>query len=277
MTERVGRKGIEEDSAANGRPILGLLNPRIGLALSGGSVRGLAHIGVIKALTERGIRPTVIAGTSAGSLVGAGLAAGMDWVDLKRMANSVFWPSLLYGASLESFCARHLPLTFAQLLLPFAAVATGFPEKKAVIIREGGLASAISASCAMRIIRRSVVRDGQRLKDGGIVCVLPALVCRELGADLVISSDVWELSSLLRSMGIPPSDPRASRIYPSNYLAALKQTDLLIQPEIPVAGYVPGRMAVERMIAAGEEAVRHLKFAGPAGFCGWLEIKDLTG
>jgi NTE family protein len=64
---------------------------RVGLALSGGGVRGLAHIGVIKALAELNIRPAVIAGTSAGSLVGAGLAAGLDWQALADMARSVSW------------------------------------------------------------------------------------------------------------------------------------------------------------------------------------------
>jgi NTE family protein len=256
MTDKIRCSRIGEILAANGRPILGTRNPIIGLALSGGSVRGLAHIGVIKALTEFGIRPSVIAGTSAGSLIGAGLAAGMDWSDLARMANSVFWPGLLNGRNLESFCARHLPVTFAHLRLPFAAVATDFPSKRAVTITEGDLASAISASCALRIIRRSVMREGRRLKDGGIACVLPALICRELGAEVIISSDVWELSSLSRSLGIHPSDPRANRVYPAHYLAALQYTDLLIQPDIPLVGYVPGKKAVGRMIAAGEAAVQ---------------------
>jgi NTE family protein len=259
MTETTRRNGIGEILAANGRPILGTSNPIIGLALSGGSVRGLAHIGVIKALTDFGIRPSIIAGTRAGSLIGAGVAAGLDWSDLARMANSVFWPGLLNGRNLERFCARHLPVTFAHLRLPFAAVATDFQSKRVVTITEGDLASAISASCALRIIRRSVIREGRRLKDGGIVCVLPALVCRELGAEVVISSDVWELSSLSRSLGILPSDPRANRVFPAHYLAALQYTDLLIQPDIPMAGYVPGKNAVGRMIAAGEAAV-HSRF-----------------
>jgi NTE family protein len=246
---------MEEIMAASERPILGMQNPRIGLALSGGSVRGLAHIGVIKALTELGIRPVIVAGTSAGSLIGAGLAAGLDWRDLERMACSVFWPSLLSGPSLERFCARNLPGTFAHLRLPFAAIATALPSKQVVPITDGHLASAISASCALRIIRRSVIREGQRLKDGGIACVLPAIICRAMGAEVVISSDVWELSSMLRGLGIHPADPRARRIYPSHYLTAIRHTDLLIQPDIPVGGYVPGTTAVERMIAAGEEAV----------------------
>src|SRR6185295_9491896 len=97
---------------------------RIGLALSGGSVRGLAHIGVIKGLAKAGIRPIAIAGTSVGSLVGAAVAAGMGWLEVAEMARSVFWPSLLNGERLESFCGTHLPESFEHLHFPFAALAT---------------------------------------------------------------------------------------------------------------------------------------------------------
>jgi NTE family protein len=227
---------------------------RIGLALSGGSVRGLAHIGVIKALSELGVRPAVIAGTSVGSLVGAALASGRDWKELAAIARSVFWPGLLRGENLEKLCQKYLPETFAHLSLPFAAIATSLPAKKAVALTEGQLASAISASCALRIIRRPVTREGQRLKDGGIACVLPTLVCRELGAEIVIASDVWELSSLLRGIRLQPTTPRADRFYPAHYRLAVSQANLLIQPSVPAIGYLPGSNAVERMIAAGERA-----------------------
>jgi len=130
-------------------------------------VRGLAHIGVVKALAEAGIRPAVVTGTSAGSLIGAAVAAGMGWEELAEMARTVFWPGLLDGRRLERFCARHLPETFADLRLPFAAMATRLPSKEPVTIGEGRLASAISASCAQRVVRRPVVRDGERLRDGG--------------------------------------------------------------------------------------------------------------
>jgi hypothetical protein len=84
--------------------------------------------------------------------------------------------------------------------------------------------------------------------------VLPALACAQLGVDVVIGSDVWELSSLLRRVGCHPTDARGRRVYPRQYLRALRHTDLLVQPPIPLAGYVPGRAAIERMIAVGEAA-----------------------
>jgi NTE family protein len=243
---------------------------RIGVAFSGGSVRGLAHIGVIKGLSEYGISSAIVAGTSAGSLIGAALAAGLDWRQLASLACSVFWPGLLHAKTLEAFCKRNLPETFAQLHLPFAAVGTALPSKKPVVITQGKLAPALSASCAMRILRRPVVHQGRRLKDGGIACVLPAPICRQLGADFVIASDVWELSSVLRRIGVLPTLPWA--------VDSTRHSDLLIQPSIPALGIVPSTASVERMIAAGEEATHNaLARLSKAGKVPSVEPNDGTG
>jgi len=183
-------------------------------------------------------------------------AAGMEWGEIAALARETFWPKLLHGETLERFCAEHLPASFAELKLPFAAITTELPARRTMVIREGELASAISASCALRGVRRPVQREGKRLKDGGIACVLPSEACRALGADFVIGSDVWELSSLLRSVGIDPHHPRAHRTYPSHYYSAVLDTDLLIHPRVPLAGYLPGTDAIQRMISAGESATR---------------------
>lgn len=229
-----------------------LHDKRIGVAFSGGAVRGLAHIGVIKVLQEVGIKPAVVAGTSVGSIMGAALSAGMDWRELANMARSVFWPRLLHGRSLERFSRKYLPATIEHLETPFAAVATIVSSGQPLAITRGALPSAISASCALRLVRRPVIREGVKLKDGGFACVLPTHACRELGADFVIASDVWEWSSLMRSVSCSPS--RTPRVYPSHYRFALSHTDIHIHPEIPISGYVPGPLAVDRMIAVGERA-----------------------
>ena len=229
---------------------------QIGLALSGGAVRGLAHIGVIKALHEFGIKPAVVAGTSVGSIIGAALSAGNDWRAIADLARSIFWPHLLNGKTLEQFSVRHLPESFEELKFPFAAVATVVPSGDALTMKSGQLSSAISASCALRVLRRPVKRQGLDLKDGGFSCVLPTRACRELGADFVIASDVWEWSSVLRTLGCSPS--KTARFYPSHYRLALAHADLHIHPEIPISGYVPGPTAVDRMIAVGESATRRM-------------------
>lgn len=234
-----------------------VLNQRVGLALSGGAVRGLAHIGVLKALAEMGITPVVIAGTSVGSLIGAALAAGKDWQGIAEMAASVFWPSLLERDNLENFCREHLPATFAGLQLPFTAVTTALPSRQTVKITQGCLPSAISASCALPFVRRPVEREGHVLEDGGTTCVLPTEICREMGADFVIASDVWGYAWCLRVIGCDPDHPLSGQAYPEHYRRALGQTDILIRPSIPVDAYVPGDRAVERMIEVGETATQH--------------------
>lgn len=227
---------------------------RVGLALSGGSVRGIAHIGVIKALSEYGLQPEIVAGTSVGSLIGAGIAAGLSWLELKRMAEAVFWPSLLQGRKLEQFCSHYLPALFEDLSLPFAAIATILPGKRTEVLKAGSLVTAISASCAMRVVRRPVLLNGLKLKDGGISCVLPSLECRKLGADLIIGSDVWEFSAFLRGLGMTHNHRQARRIYPRHYLDAANTSDVLIQPDIPLKVYMPGCVSIDQLIAAGEAA-----------------------
>lgn len=223
--------------------------------MSGGAVRGLAHIGVIKALQEAGVKPAVVAGTSVGSIIGAALAAGMEWREMADMARSVFWPRLLNGKTLEQFSARYLPPTFEHLESPFAAVATVVPSNQWLAMTTGPLPSAISASCAMRLLRRPVVRERLKLKDGGFTCVLPSQVCRDLGADVVIASDVWEWSSMMRSLGYSPLEKnKTTRAYPRHYRSALARTDIHIQPQIPLVGYVPSASAVDQMISVGERA-----------------------
>ena len=219
-------------------------------------MRGIAHIGVAKALTEYGIKPAVVVGTSVGSLIGAGIAAGMSWQEMKRMAEAVFWPSLLKGGNLEQFCSRYLPASFAELDLPFAAIATRLPGRRTVILQTGRLSPAISASCAMRVVRRAVSLNGERLKDGGCTCVLPSCECRALGAEFIIGSDVWQVAAFFRGLGINHAHRRARRVYPRHYLQATQSSDLLIQPDIPIKVYVPGAVSVDHLIAAGEVATR---------------------
>lgn len=224
---------------------------RSGLALSGGGVRGIAHIGVIKALSELGIQPSCVVGTSVGSLVGVAMASGMDWREILSLAQSVCWPLLLKGKRIERLCCDYFPRTFSALKLPFIAVATESSTNRAVYITSGDIPTAISASCALKPFRRPVDRDGLKLVDGGVSCVLPSLACRTLGADFVIACDVSESSALLRSLGIQPTS-LFGFLYAKNYSQALAATDVLVQPRIPLAGYLPGLRGLASMMSAGE-------------------------
>ena len=177
--------------------------PTIGLALSGGAARGMAHVGVLRALTENDIPINCIAGTSAGSLVGGAWAAGMSvdqisdlgrklrWRDIGRMTMSRL--GIQSNERMEQYLRAHLPISrFEDLPIPFAAVATELKTGAAVILRdEGDLPFAIRASCAIPGWYVPVSDpQGRQLVDGGLVAVIPATVTRSLGADMVIAVDV---------------------------------------------------------------------------------------
>jgi len=177
--------------------------PRLGLALSGGAARGIAHVGVLRALVERGISIDAIAGASAGALVGGAYAAGMEVAELEEMALTFRWRhmariafsrlGLQSNARMEKFLRARLPVTrFEDLKIPFAAMVTDLGAGRAIALRDtGDLAFAIRASCCLPALHVPVRdADGRLLVDGGLVANIPISYTRALGADLVIAVDV---------------------------------------------------------------------------------------
>jgi NTE family protein len=170
----------------------------VGLALSGGAARGLAHVGVLQVLEREQVPVDCIAGTSVGSVVGAAYAAGIQGDPLLEMALQVrwrkiarpVWPRLGFFsfAKLESYLIERVgDLTFADLTLPYAAVATDLETGQPAILREGRIAPAVRASCSVPGAVTPVEWNGRLLADGGVVNNLPISVVRELGADIVIA------------------------------------------------------------------------------------------
>jgi len=101
------------------------------------------------------------------------------------------------------------------------------------------------------LLRRPVIRNGLRLKDGGFACVLPTHACQEMGAEFVIASDVWEWSSLMRSVGChPPAPGLKARLFPSHYRSALNHADMHIHPFIPAVGERATHLALVRLSKA---------------------------
>ena len=231
----------------------------LGLALSGGGFRGMAHIGVLRVLERRGMAPDFIAGTSAGSLVGALYASGRSADEIESLAEKIFWPKLLGSQALVDFCHYHLPRTFAELTLPLSVVVTALPGKQAVVLHSGQLAPAIAASCAMPWLFRQVKVEDVMYTDGGWTCVLPAIVCRHRGCRTVIASDVWWRASVVRALGCTTGSRFAQALFSRQYMQAIDATDILIRPRIPVLGVIPGRFGMRRLIGSGEAAAeQHL-------------------
>jgi NTE family protein len=176
---------------------------RLGLALSGGAARGIAHVGVLKVFAEAGIRVDCVAGTSAGAIVGGALAAGLPLEEIEKIARGLRWRDMgrttlsrlgvQTNARLEEYVRARFPVTrFEDLPTPFAAVATDLRTGAAVVMREAGdLALAIRASCAVPGWYVPVTdAQGRQLVDGGLVANLPTSVARSLGAEVVVAVDV---------------------------------------------------------------------------------------
>lgn len=176
--------------------------PRIGLALGSGSARGWAHVGVIRALEEAGIRPDLVCGTSIGALVGAAYAAGEldrfeQWLLALRMTDVLTFMDvhlnggLIKGERLMEFFRRNfMDRPVEELGMPFGVVATDLHTGAEVWLRQGSTIDAVRASIALPALFTPVLWDGQLLVDGGLVNPVPVSLARAMGADVVIAVDL---------------------------------------------------------------------------------------
>ena len=188
--------------------------PRIGLALGSGSSRGWAHIGAIRALEERGVKPDLVCGTSIGALVGGIYASGqldalerwvssLAWSQVVRLMDITWKGGLIRGQRLfnlfgSTFENRELD----QLAIRFGCVATELASGREIWLQHGKLLDLVRASIAMPGLFTPVVRDGAVLVDGGLVNPVPVSMCRALGAEIVIAVDLsWGKLGPYRNMG----------------------------------------------------------------------------
>lgn len=162
----------------------------VGLALSGGAVRGIAHIAVLEVLEEEGIPVTAIAGTSAGAIVGSLYAAGMPLERMKELAFAAEWKKifrlavpkrgLIYSDGISAFLNGILPVrSFSEMKIPFAAVATDLQTGEKVNLTAGSVARAVQASCCLPVVFAPTVIGGRALVDGGVVSNLPVETARK--------------------------------------------------------------------------------------------------
>lgn len=170
---------------------------KLGLALGGGFARGLAHIGVLRALEDANIPVEFVAGTSVGALVGALYCGGVSAFELEEIAritrfkDFARWTLSRYGFCsndrMSRFCARVLKTTsFEDLKIPLAITATDFRTGEAVVFTKGSLVDPIRASCAYPGMFHPVVIDGRSLVDGMLAYAVPTTPLRQMGADRVV-------------------------------------------------------------------------------------------
>lgn len=282
--------------------------PKVGIVLSGGAARGLAHIGVLKALEEQGIKIDAIAGTSMGAVVGGLYASGYKIDELEKLALQIDWQAALSDAppredvpfrrkqddrdflvkqklSFRDDGSLGLPLgviqgqnlalllesllahtsdtrDFDKLPIPFRAVATDIANGEKVVFRKGHLPQVIRASMSIPAVFAPVELDGRLLVDGGMTDNIPLDVAREMGVDVAIVVDIGtplrnrkQLTTVVDVLN--QSITLMTRSNSEEQLAALKPTDVLIQPALAAYGVTDFGKAQD-MIDAGYRATRIL-------------------
>jgi NTE family protein len=178
---------------------------KVGLALSGGGARGLAHIGVIKVLERENVPIDLLAGTSMGGIVAALYATGLSAHEMEQVARRISSPrqllalvdrtlprrGLLQGRKVVEFLAQWLgELTFDQLKIPLALIAADLNGCQKVVLQEGSVLDAVRATIALPGLLAPLERGDQLLVDGGLMDNLPVDIVRQMGADVVIAVDI---------------------------------------------------------------------------------------
>lgn len=243
--------------------------PRLGLALGGGAARGFAHVGVIQVLEQNGIRPDLVVGTSAGSLVAALYASGKNGAELERAALAMEEATLtdwtlplqgrgmLRGEALARYVRQAVDgKLIEQMVLPLGILATDLGSGQGTLFRRGDAALAVRASSAVPGVFTPVRIGASEYVDGGLVAPVPVSQARAMGAEVVLAVDI-------------SSDPEGNEA--SGLLSVMLQTtaimgqsinrhelrgaDVVLRPALSGVGSADFS-ARQRAIAAGRAAMQ---------------------
>jgi len=250
--------------------------PRIGLALGGGAARGFAHVGVIQVLEEAGIRPDLVVGTSAGSLVASLYASGKNSAQLRQVAETmeeaaitdwtlpIFNRGALRGEALARYVNGQVSgKPIEQMALPLGIVATDLNNGQAVLFRRGDTGTAVRASSAVPAVFQPVKIGGREYVDGGLVAPVPVRQARDMGADLVIAVDISSAPE-----GNPANDTLQILLQTFAIMGKsinsfeLKDADLVVRPAlngVKSADFTARRRSIEAGRAAMQQLLPQLK------------------
>jgi len=262
--------------------------PKLGLALGGGGMRGLSHVGVLKVFDRAGVNIDMLAGTSMGGVIGALYAAGLTVAEIEEEALSLanrasvrrlidLRPSfrgLVRGERIYNHVAGAIgeETTFEELKWPLAMVSVDARSGCEVLLDKGKVVDAVRATISIPIIFEPVERDNMILVDGGILNNVPADVARSMGADVVVAVDVmpdFSRNTPGQPLVEPPIDPPSlpdflQEAFHIEYLMISAMTrlklagnppDILIRPDIHQAiDLLIGYERAEEIIGIGEEA-----------------------
>ena len=251
---------------------------KVGLALSGGAARGLAHIGVLEVLEKENIPIDMIAGTSTGALVGALFAQGKTASEIKKLALdlsrkrlfSLVDLTLPHSGFIQGKKIRELlehtigsNTQFDDLKIPLACVATDIESGEEVVINHGSVLEGVRASISIPVIFTVVKKEGRYLVDGGLTDPVPVDILREMGADYVIAVNVIPDVKARTKRAKEVKEPNiVNVIFQSLYIstysvvkASLEEADIAIEPQVVAITYSDFHRA-EECIAKGAIAAR---------------------
>ena len=250
--------------------------PKLGLALGGGAARGFAHIGVLQVLEEEGIKPSLVVGTSAGSVVASFYASGktgqqlqwladtMDETQFTDWANPFSGRGILRGEALGKYINSQLNgMKIEDMKMPLGIVATDLRTGDGILFRRGDVATAVRASSAVPSVFEPVQIAGKDYVDGGLVSPVPVRYARQMGADLVLAIDISSrpedakttdmLKVLLQTFSIMGK---------SISQLELAQADVVVRPALPDIGsteFSARKKSIEAGRAAMKQAMPQLR------------------
>jgi NTE family protein len=251
-------------------PVVPPRPPRIGLALGGGAARGFAHIGVIQVLEEAGIRPDLVVGTSAGSLVAALYASGKTGPEMAALALTMdeggitdwAFPTrgLIRGEALARYVREQTGnRPIEQLRLPLGIVATDLDSGVGVLFQRGDTGSAVRASSAVPAVFQPVKIGSREYVDGGLVSPVPVRYARQMGAEFVIAVDISSppdgnatgdvMKMLLQTFAIMARSINQFE---------LREADLVLRPTLAGVSSADFSARLRAIRAGREEALRAL-------------------
>jgi NTE family protein len=245
--------------------------PRIGLALGGGAARGFAHVGVIQVLEEAGIKPELVVGTSAGSLVAALYASGRNGAQLEKTAIEmdeaafadwtlpVFSRGMLRGEALARYVdAQVSHKLIEQMPVPLGIVATDLAWGLGLLFPRGATGTAVRASSAVPAVFLPVKIGAHEYVDGGLVSPVPVRYAKQMGAELVVAIDISSAPE-----GNPSGDPLQILLQTFAIMGKsinnweLRDADLVVRPALVGVGSADFA-SKRRSIEAGRAAMRAL-------------------
>jgi NTE family protein len=248
---------------------------KVGVALSGGAARAIAHVGALKVLEEDRVKISAISGTSGGSVVAALYAAGLPVDDLIQIALKLKWRDLVRVSLSNLGLLSTEPIrklleqwignpNFEDLRTPCAIVATDLMTFRPRIFLSGSVLDAVEASCAIPHVYRPFRLDGRIYTDGGVVSFLPVDCLPHMGAEVTIGVSTMRG----RPRGAQPKHlvhmmALFSRfVQYNNYIRSRERVDILIQPPLhkyPVYKLHNAQALVDEGVRATREVLPQLR------------------